>query len=63
MGDAHKDALRVEFDNQIKLKFYGAAVTSDAGLVTYRELDEDVILVLERPGGGVWRTSYGKCRF
>ena len=63
MGDAHKDALRVEFDNRIKLEFYGAAVTSDAGLVTYRELDEGVILVLERPDGGVGRTSYGKCRF
>ena len=40
MGDARKDALRVEFDNQIKLEFHGAAVTSDAGLIAYRELDE-----------------------
>ena len=40
MGDARKDALRVEFDNRIKLEFHGAAVTSDAGLVAYRELDE-----------------------
>lgn len=63
MGDVHKNALQVEFDNRIKLKFYGAAVTSNTGLAAYRELDEDVILVLERPGGGVGRTSYGKCRF
>ena len=40
MGDAHKDALRVEFDSRIKLEFHGAAATSDAGLVAYRKLDE-----------------------
>ena len=40
MGDARKDALRVVFDNLIKLEFYGAAVTSDAGLVAYHELDK-----------------------
>ena len=32
MGDARKDALRVEFDSRIKLEFHGATVTSDAGL-------------------------------
>ena len=42
MGDARKDALRVEFDRRIKLEFHGAAVTSDAGLVAYRELDESL---------------------
>ena len=40
MGDARKDALRVEFDSRIKLEFHSAAVTSDAGLVAYHELDE-----------------------
>ena len=40
MGEARKEALRVGFDSQIKLEFHGAAVTSDAGLVVYRELDE-----------------------
>ena len=40
MGDARKDALRVEFDSRIKLEFHGAAITSDAGLIAYRELDE-----------------------
>ena len=40
MGDACKDALRVEFDSRIKLEFHGTAVTSDAALVAYRELDE-----------------------
>ena len=40
MGDARKDALRVEFDIRIRLEFHGAAITSDAGLVAYRKLDE-----------------------
>src|SRR5512136_1912509 len=40
MGEARKEALRVGFDSQIKLAFHGASVTSDAGLVAYRELDE-----------------------
>lgn len=40
MGEARKDALRVSFDNQLKLEFHGARITSDAGLLAYRELDE-----------------------
>jgi hypothetical protein len=40
MGEARKEALRVGFDSQIKLEFHGAAITSDAELVAYRELDE-----------------------
>ena len=40
MGEARKDALRLNFDHKLKLEFHGTKVTSDAGLLVYRELDE-----------------------
>ena len=40
MGESRKEALRVEFDGTVKLEFLGSKVTSDAGLLAYRELDE-----------------------
>jgi len=42
MGEARKDALRLDFDRKLRLEFHGTKVTSDAGLLAYRELDEAV---------------------
>ena len=40
MGDARKDALKLDFDRRLKLDFHGTKIASDAGLLAYRELDE-----------------------
>ena len=44
MGEERKEALRVEFDRSVKVEFHGANVTSDAGLLAFRELDEALCL-------------------
>src|SRR3954454_9725562 len=38
-GEAKEPPLRVTFDRRIKLEFHGARITSDGGLLAYRELD------------------------
>jgi hypothetical protein len=69
-GESRGGALRVDFDRRLTLQFHGLVVTSDGGLLTYRELGDALgltevageVLVDGRPGRNGRRALIGLLR-
>jgi len=59
MGESKDGRLRLDFDRCLKLEFHGSKVTSDAGLLAYRELD-GVVELAEMAGDVLSDTRSGK---
>ena len=49
MGDGVKNPLKLNFDPSIRLEFRGDTITSNAGMLACRELDEALSLTESFP--------------
>src|SRR3954447_15146486 len=59
MGDRQTEPHRPHFDRRLRLEFNGANVTSDAGLLAYRELD-DALQLTDTAANALQETRTGR---
>ena len=59
MGETQDGSLRPDFDRRVMLQFCGSVVTSDGGLLAYRELD-DALGLTTVAGGSLADARTGK---
>src|SRR5205807_9579326 len=60
-GESKGEALRLDFDRRLMLRFRGSVITSDGGLLAYRELD-DALALTTSGGDRLAETRTGKNR-
>jgi hypothetical protein len=62
MGESRTEALQVGFDGSIRLEFHGATVSSNGGLLPYRDLDDALDLTpMASAALKDWRTGTNIC--